>query len=190
MSEAALSERVTLGQIFWVFARIGATSFGGGVVAYLQHSLVEKEKWLTADEFMGDLEIAQTLPGLNSTNMSGIVGRKLRGPLGAVAALLGMILPGAAIVMALGFAYVRFRHNPNIALALAGVAAAAVGVLLHVTLKIGWKNLIRLKDLIFVALVFVLVGIFHISLLVTIVSLAPLAIWMNRPVTADRGRHE
>jgi chromate transporter len=67
MSEAALSERVTLGQIFWVFARIGATSFGGGVVAYLQHSLVEKEKWLTADEFMGDLEIAQTLPGLNST---------------------------------------------------------------------------------------------------------------------------
>ena len=101
-----------------------------------------------------------------------------------------MILPGAAIVMALGFAYVRFRHNPNIALALAGVAAAAVGVLLHVTLKIGWKNLIRLKDLIFVALVFVLVGIFHISLLVTIVSLAPLAIWMNRPVTADRGRHE
>ena len=49
MSEAALSERVTLGQIFWVFARIGATSFGGGVVAYLQHSLVEKEKWLTAD---------------------------------------------------------------------------------------------------------------------------------------------
>ena len=190
MSEAALSERVTLGKIFWVFARIGATSFGGGVVAYLQHSLVEKEKWLTADEFMGDLEIAQTLPGLNSTNMSVIVGRKFRGPLGAVTALLGMILPGGAIVMVLGFAYVRFRQNPNVALVLAGVAAAAVGLLLHVTLKIGWKNLIRPKDLVFVTLVFVLVGIFHMSLLVTIVSLAPLAIWLNRPVSTDGGGHE
>ena len=117
--------------------------------------------------------------------MSVIVGRKLRGPLGAMAALLGMILPGGAIVMILGFAYVRFRQNPNVALVLAGVAAAAVGLLLHVTLKIGWKNLIRPKDLVFVTLVFVLVGIFHMSLLVTIVSLAPLAIWLNRPVATD-----
>ena len=122
--------------------------------------------------------------------MSVIVGRKLRGPLGAVTALLGMILPGAAIVMALGFAYVRFRNNPSVALVLTGVTAAAVGLLLHVTLKIGWKKLIRPKDLVFVALVFVLVGIFHISLLVTIVSMAPLAIWLNRPIATDGGAHE
>jgi chromate transporter len=69
---------------------------------------------------------------------------------------------------------------------LAGVAAAAVGLLLQVTLKIGWKQLIRPKDLLFVAVVFVLVGIFHVSLLVTLVTLAPLAIWMNRP-GAEKG---
>jgi chromate transporter len=188
MNDAAPPERVTLGRIFRVFAVIGVTSFGGGVVAYLRHALVEKEKWLTADEFMADLEIAQTLPGLNSTNMSVIVGRKLRGPLGAVAGFLGLILPGAAIVMALGFVYVRFRHDPNVALVLTGVAAAAVGLLLQVTLKIGWKHLVRPKDLVFVAVVFVLVGIFHISLLVTIVCLAPLAIWLNRPAPKDGGR--
>ncbi len=99
-----------------------------------------------------------------------------------------MILPGAVIVMALGFVYVRFRNDPNVALILTGVAAAAVGLLLQVTLKIGSKQLIRPKDLVFVAVAFVLVGIFHISLLVTLVCLAPLAIWVNRPSAHDRGK--
>ena len=180
MSEAQAG-KVSLARIFSVFALIGVTSFGGGIVAYLRRALVEKERWLNDEEFMAALEISQTLPGLNSTNMSVIVGRKLRGPIGALVAVLGMILPGAAIVMALGFAYVRFRHDPDVAVVLAGVAAAAVGLLLQVTLKIGWKQLVRLRDLAFVVVVFVTVGVFHVSLLVTLVCLAPLAIWMNRP---------
>jgi chromate transporter len=181
MSDA--SPRVSLGKLFSVFALIGVTSFGGGIVAYLRRSLVEKEKWLNEDGFMAALEIAQTLPGLNSTNMSVIVGRKLRGPAGALVATLGMILPGAVIVTALGFAYVALRHDPKVAVMLTGVAAAAVGLLLQVTLKIGWKQLIRPQDLVFVVVVFVLVGIFHVSLLVTLIAVAPLAVWMHRPRT-------
>ncbi len=181
MSDAAVVPRVTLARLFGVFAVIGVTSFGGGIVAYLRHALIEKEKWLDEEEFMAALEISQTLPGLNSTNMSVIVGRKLRGAVGAVVATLGMVLPGAVIVMALGFAYAKFRHDPTVSVVLTGVAAAAVGLLLQVTLKIGWKQLIRPKDLIFVVAVFVLVGIFHVSLLVTLVCAAPLAIWWNRP---------
>lgn len=180
MSEVA-APAVSLGRIFRVFALIGVTSFGGGIVAYLRHALVEKEKWLDEDGFMAALEISQTLPGLNSTNMSVIVGRKLRGAAGALVATLGMILPGAVIVTALGFAYVALRHDPRVAVVLTGVAAAAVGLLLQVTLKIGWKQLIRAKDLMFVVVVFVLVGVFHVSLLVTLVTIAPLAVWLNRP---------
>lgn len=178
--------RVSLGRIFRVFALIGVTSFGGGIVAYLRRALVEKEKWLDEDGFMAALEISQTLPGLNSTNMSVIVGRKLRGASGATVAVLGMILPGAVIVAALGYVYMALRHDPKVALVLTGVAAAAVGLLVQVTLKIGWKNLLRPKDLLFVVLVFFLVGILHISLVVTLVTVAPLAIWINRPRT-DRG---
>ncbi|MGA0110895.1 MAG: chromate transporter [Chthoniobacterales bacterium] len=186
MSEGTTaSPRVSLQRIFGAFALIGVTSFGGGIVAYLRHALVEKEKWLDADEFMGALEISQTLPGLNSTNMSVIVGRKLRGPAGALVATLGMIMPGAVILTGLGFAYVALRHDPNVAVILTGVAAAAVGLLLQVTLKIGWKQLIRPKDLLFVVVVFVLVGVFHASLLVTLVTLGPLAIWLNRPGTGQ-----
>ena len=66
MSEAvAASAPVSLGRIFRVFALIGVTSFGGGIVAYLRRALVEKEKWLDDEEFMAALEISQTLPGLD-----------------------------------------------------------------------------------------------------------------------------
>jgi chromate transporter len=78
---------------------------------------------------------------------------------------------------------VALRHDPKVAVVLTGVAAAAVGLLLQVTLKIGWKSLIRPKDLVFVVVVFVLVGILHVSLVVTLVTVAPLAIWLNRPGT-------
>ena len=59
MSDA--SPRVSLGKLFSVFALIGVTSFGGGIVAYLRRSLVEKEKWLNEDCFMAALEIAMAL---------------------------------------------------------------------------------------------------------------------------------
>src|SRR5262245_17396673 len=60
---------VTLGEIFRAFLLIGATSFGGGVVAYLRSSLVTKHGWVDDEKFVELLSISQTLPGLNATNM-------------------------------------------------------------------------------------------------------------------------
>lgn len=71
MSDA--TPRVSLGKLFRVFGLIGLTSFGGGIVAYLRRALVDKEKWLDEDGFMAALEISQTLPGLNSTNMLSLI---------------------------------------------------------------------------------------------------------------------
>ncbi|WP_296806773.1 chromate transporter [Thiocapsa sp.] len=171
----------SIGKIFTAFAMIGVSSFGGGLVAYLRDVVVDREKWLTGDEFLGALEIGQTLPGLNSTNVAVIVGRKLRGPRGAAAAALGLILPGVAILIVLGLLYVRFHNNPDVAAALAGVAAAAVGLLLQVTLKIGGRSFLRPKDLMFIIPTFLMVGVFHVSLAATLFLLAPIAIWLNRP---------
>jgi len=160
---------------------IGITSFGGGLVAYLRDVIVDREHWLDAEEFMAALEIGQTLPGLNSTNLAVIVGRKLRGPAGSLCAALGLILPGAVILIALGLLYVRFHNNPDVAAALAGVAAAAVGLLLQVTLKIGGRQFLNIRDLFFILATFLMVGIFHVSLPATLFILAPIAVWLHRP---------
>ncbi|MFZ9919674.1 MAG: chromate transporter [Terrimicrobiaceae bacterium] len=171
----------TATEIFWAFARIGATSFGGGLVAYLRDALVEEKKWMDEEEFLAALEMGQTLPGMNAVNVSIIAGRHLAGPMGALAAASGILLPGVAGLIALGLLYDRFRNDPDVAAALAGVAAAAVGLLLQVTLKIGSKQFSNLRDLFFVVVTFVMVAFYHVSLPTVLFLVAPLAIILCRP---------
>lgn len=167
--------------LFAAFFRIGVTSFGGGLVAYLRDELVTSRKWMTPDEFLAALEIGQTLPGLNSVNVAIIAGRRLAGPAGAVAAATGLVIPGAILLVVLGLLYLRFHKNPDVSAALAGIAAAAVGLLLQVTLKIGAKQLLNPLDLGFVILTFLLVGLFHVSLPVVLFLIGPIAIILRRP---------
>lgn len=172
---------VALGAIFRTFLLIGATSFGGGVVAYLRAMLVENRRWLDDDEFLSALEISQTLPGLNATNMSIIVGDKLRQVPGAVAAFLGMVLPGTLVVMVLGIAYGRHAHNPVVAGALDGVAAAAVGLLLAVTVQIGRREIRGTADALIAIATCVAVSALHVPLYAALLGIGPVAVWLHRP---------
>src|SRR5208282_1420540 len=108
------AQKVSLVKLFRVFLYIGATSFGGGVVAYLQEHLVVRQKWLDDDHFLAALEIGQTIPGLVSTNVSVIVGSRLRGVTGAIVSAVGMTLPGAVSVFILGLLYAHFRTDPDV----------------------------------------------------------------------------
>jgi chromate transporter len=186
VSEAPAA-RVSLAEIFQTFLVIGATSFGGGVVAYLRQALVVRKGWLDDDQFMSALEISQTLPGLNATNMSVLVGSRLRGVPGAAAALIGMCLPGSVLLFVLGTLYGQHGEKPGIVAALNGVAAAATGLLLATTYQLGSRELGGWVDLLFVALTTVAVSVFHVSLPLTLFTLGPLAIWWYRPVKPTAG---
>ncbi|HTY55154.1 MAG TPA: chromate transporter, partial [Candidatus Binataceae bacterium] len=172
---------VSLAELFWVFFYIGATSFGGGVIAYLREHLVTRKRWLDEGHFLAALEIGQTVPGLISTNVSVIVGGRLRGVRGSLAAAVGTTLPGAIIVFILGLLYTRFKNNPDVIAVLHGVGAAAVGLLLAVTLQIGGREIKKWQDWVILVPAFLLVAIFHISLVPVLIVLAPIAIQLNRP---------
>jgi chromate transporter len=164
----AQGPNVSLAKLFGVFFYIGATSFGGGVVAYEDH-------------FLATLEIGQTVPGLVSTNVSVIVGSHLRGVAGAVVAAVGMTLPGAIVVFILGLLYAQFKNNPEVGALLDGVGAAAVGLILAVTLQIGSREIRKWQDWVILVPAFVVVGVFHISLVPVLAVLVPIAIQFNRP---------
>ena len=95
---------VSIWEIFLEFLIIGASSFGG-VVPYLRGSLVTKRDWVDDKEFVEMLSISQSLPGLNATNMAVVVGEKLRGWMGSVAAIVGICLPGGLLMFAVGMFY-------------------------------------------------------------------------------------
>jgi chromate transporter len=181
LSEASAASAVTLGAIFRTFLMAGAISFGGGVVAYLREYVVSDAKWLDDEGFLDALEISQTLPGLNSVNMGVIVGDRLRGIPGALAAVLGLMLPGAIVVMGLGIAWQEQSHNPEIRFFLIGVAAAAVGLLSTVTLQLGHKQFAKPLDLGIILATLIAVSLLRIPLYLVIVFMGAIAIWLYRP---------
>ncbi len=171
----------TLMEIFLEFLFIGATSFGGGVVAYLRDGLVGKRKWVSDQEFVEYLAISQSLPGLNATNMAVLVGDSLRGYLGSVVALLGICLPGGLLMSAAGAAYHSSGNEPLANAMLRGVAAAAIGLILATTIKLGKKSLAHAYDLVFVALTVYAVDKLHQSVPRVLIVVGLIAIFWYRP---------
>jgi chromate transporter len=162
------------------FLTIGATSFGG-VVPYLRAALVSKRQWLNDKEFVEMLSISQSLPGLNATNMAILVGEKLRGLAGSIAAIIGICLPGAVIMYIVGIIYrLHGDHNWTTAL-LKGVAAASVGLVLYTVVNLSKKALSNNFDFVFMAATVLTVNRLHWSVLKALVVLGILAILFHRP---------
>ena len=170
-----------LSDIFVQFLLIGAISFGGGILAYERILLVEKRKWLSADEFMAYLAISQTMPGLNSVNMAVLSGDHLRGALGALIATIGLILPGSLFVLGMGVLYASTSDHPLANLILIGIAAAASGLLAAITYRIGEDNWRHLKSLLIIVATFILMSIAKLSLPIVLLIMAPIAIYLYRP---------
>jgi chromate transporter len=180
-SAASVPREVSIFEIFTVFLLIGATSFGGGVVAYLRSSLVAKHEWLDDKTFVELLAISQTLPGLNATNMAVLVGDRLRGVRGALAAIGGMCLPGAFLMYGVALVYHVRGDRPLAVAGLKGVAAAAVGLILATTFQLGRKSLAHLADLVFVVLTVVGVNQLHQSVPRVLIVVGAIAILWYRP---------
>ena len=175
------SQDVSVRQIFLEFLFIGATSFGGGVVAYLRNGLVNKRGWVNDREFVEYLAISQSLPGLNATNMAVLVGDRLHGVMGAITALIAICLPGALLMFGAGIAYHASGNNPMVTAMLKGVAAAAIGLILATTIQLGKKSLAHVYDLIFVALTVYGVDRLHQSVPRVLIVVGILAILWYRP---------
>ena len=172
---------VPLFDLFLQFLLVGAISFGGGIIAYERILLVEKRKWLTADQFMAYLAISQTMPGLNSVNLAILTGDYLKGIQGSIVALLGLVLPGSILVLLLGFVYTALTDHAITVLLLTGIAAGATGLLAAVTYRIGdahWKKPI---SLILITATFVLMSIVKLPLLEVLAIMVPISLFIYRP---------
>jgi len=178
---------VSLGSLFKIFLTIGAISFGGGVVAYLREYIVRGERWMDDEEFLDSLEVGQTLPGLIAVNLSVIVGDRIRGAAGALAAALGILLPGSVVVMTAGILYMGNRQNPAVNHFLGGVAAAAVGLLTAMALQLGHKQLVHLRDFLIVMVTFGTISLLHQSLPVVILVVGPIAVLLYHPKSHKGG---
>lgn len=125
----------SLTEIFWAFNRLALQGFGG-VLAVAQREMVERLGWLSNDEFLELLTVAQVLPGPNVVNLSLMIGDRFFGMRGAFAALAGMFTMPCVIVLGLASISNQLLGNAHMAGALRGMGAAAAGLILATGFKL------------------------------------------------------
>jgi|EndMetStandDraft_8_1072994.scaffolds.fasta_scaffold43492_1 chromate transporter len=174
----------TLVELFIAFAAISICGFGG-VLAWSRRMLVEQRRWMTADEFNEAYALCQFLPGPNVVNLSVVFGRQIRGALGSVVALVGLIGPPFVIVTLIAVAYAWFGEMPALQRMLIGVAAAAIGLVLGTCAKMArplFKDRLAIAPLLALA-TFILVGVLRWPIYWALAVLVPLSIaiaWVRR----------
>src|SRR6201999_263532 len=124
----------TVPALFVAFAKMSLAGFGG-VLVWARRGIVEQHRWMTADEFNETFALCHFLPGPNIVNFSMVFGARLRGILGGIAAFAGLLLPPMLVMIVLAALYAHFGEIAALRRILAGVACAAVGLLIATVLR-------------------------------------------------------
>ncbi len=123
-------ERTNLGEVAFVFLKLGVTAFGGPAahVAMMENELVRRRRWLSHERLLDLLGAATILPGPSSSELAVFIGFERAGWLGLVVAGLGFVVPAALIVAAIAWAYVRFGSLPQFGGVLYGVKPVVIAI--------------------------------------------------------------
>ncbi|MBA4177608.1 MAG: chromate transporter [Leptothrix sp. (in: Bacteria)] len=121
--------------MYLAFNRLALQGFGG-VIPLAQRELVERERWLTREQFLELLSISQVLPGPNIVNMALIYGDRCFGWRGALAASSGVLAAPMVLVLVLAIVVRQAQHLPAVDHALRGMGVAAAGLVLSTAWKL------------------------------------------------------
>lgn len=103
-------------ELFWVFWKIGALTFGGGyaMISMLEYECVQKRQWITAEELLNIIAIAESTPGPISINCATYTGYRRAGIFGAIMSTIGITLPGALIFFMIALFLEDFLSVPAV----------------------------------------------------------------------------
>jgi len=130
--------RPTVGELLVTWLGLGAQSFGGGSSTfYLIHQTALERGWMTESEFMQTRALAQIAPGINLVKLTALIGYKLRGWPGVVAAMAGLLLPSGAVTVLMTAVFSVIRSLPVIQAAMRGILPATIGLSVANSLRMG-----------------------------------------------------
>jgi chromate transporter len=173
--------------LFLVFSGIGISSFGGGLPTWLHRSFVQRRGCISDREFATMLVLARLVPGVNVINLGVLIGNRLRGLTGALAAIMGLLIGPSLIAIGMAVIYSHISGSRWVAVLLSGTAAAAAGLLVAMGLSStqrtpGLPRKIRLLErptfstLIIFGAVLILVGILRFPSIPVVLCVAPISV--------------
>lgn len=138
--------------IYWegfkTFSKIGMFTIGGGyaMIPLIEADVVDKKQWISREEFIDLVAIAQSCPGIFAVNISIFLGYKLKGVPGSIICATGTVLPSFLIILAIALFFQTFRENETVESIFKGIRPAVVALIAAPTFKmaksakIGWSN--------------------------------------------------
>ena len=124
-------------KLFITFLKIGAFTFGGGyaMIPLIQRETVEKNKWISDDDILEIVAIAESTPGPISVNAATFIGYKVSGFWGAFFSTLGLILPAFIIMFLLSFLLRKIKDNRIVEYAFFGIRAGVLALIVNSLMK-------------------------------------------------------
>jgi chromate transporter len=164
--------------IYWSlivsFFKTGLFGYGGGpsIIPLVEREVVSNYHWLTQEEFIDVLAMANALPGPIATKMALCVGLRVGGPLGAVAALTAHLLPSTILIVIFTSLYFRYRSVPSVQGITKGVRPVVVALLLVTVAHLAPKSVFTWDTFLVAVACFVVVFYLNIHPIYTIIAAA------------------
>ena len=152
--------------LFTTFFKIGAFTLGGGysMIPVMKYEIVEKLKWLTNKEFIDYISLDSIIPGSISVNLSTLIGKKLRGNVGVIVSIIGLLLPSLILIILLYDFYTKYKKNKYAEGIIYGLKLGTIGLII-VSLCSMTENgsSLDLKDIIIVSVLVFLIKFMNIN---------------------------
>jgi chromate transporter len=171
--------------IFWLFLKVGALAFGGYLanVAVMQKELVERRKWLSAEDFMTGVTLAQMVPGPVASNVAAYCGYRLAGLGGAALACLGYTLPAFTLIIGLSALYFTYGRLPGAAPLFRGIVPVIIALIAGACYSLGKSSIENKSQLLLAASAFFIFIIFKPNLLLFLLLGGLIGLIVYRPKT-------
>ena len=173
MSHKKFNPRLAL-KLFFTFLKIGAFTFGGGyaMIPFIQKETVEKNKWISDDDILEIIAIAESTPGPIAINTATFVGYRTCGFFGAFCATLGVVLPSFLIISIVAFVLKQFSDIKAVQYAFVGIRAGVMALLIKALWSMYKKMSKNVLAYIIAVIAFVAVAVFEINVLFVIIGCA------------------
>lgn len=160
--------------LFLTFLEIGAFTFGGGyaMIPLIRREIVEKRHWLTDDDILEIIAVAESTPGPIAVNAATFVGYRTGGFFGAFLATFGVVLPSFLIIAALSFVLDAFQEARAVRYAFVGIRAGVLALILKALVSMAAKNPRDIVSCLIMVAAFIAVAVFRANVLLVIVGCA------------------
>lgn len=163
-----------LWQVFSSFFKIGAFTFGGGyaMIPLIQNEAVEKRHWVSDEDILEVVAIAESTPGPIAINSATFVGYKAAGILGSVCATLGVVLPSFVIILLLSYVLQQFQQVLAVQYAFQGIRAGVLALLVKALWTMYKKSPKGWVGYVVMGVSFILTAVFDFNVIFVIIGCA------------------